>query len=1489
MNIRSGQLIRIGWLLFTIVTATVLGVGGVLFRTDEGRHVVTRYGASVLSGILQGSAAVDSVGGSFFAGLEIWNARLDGDDGTPLARLPHVAVRYRLLDLFSSRIVLGQVILDEPFVNLVQMPGGRFNIEDVLGLGGGDGDGEGGGPSPLVAFRDVEVRNATLVIRSPVDDSPSNQQYDLETHGDRLMRVRHIEDLNAVLSYVRIASPFSGENGQRLDIRELRASVSDPEIEIRDASGRVDIEGRTLTLSLDKMQLPGSVAEVDGQISWPEGQVLLDLDILARSLTVNDVGGLVPVLPWNMTGAARIRLESVDRDSLRVEATDLRLRGGADGGEIRGRFGAVVGGGGLAALSNTDVYFDELSIDYLRPLLDTLPFAGRLTGRMTADGPSAFLTLDVDWTFRDSVAAPRVRVLAPSVASEGPREPDSVSIEPPPSQWPVSEIRGRGSAGLGGSEGLVFINFFLDSTDLAMETVRSFAPAVQLRGRLTATGTLNGALRNVQFAGRFRHRDGARPVTEAEGTLLLDTRRDTIGIFAALTFDSLALAGIYPSYPQVPTQGVLGGLLQVNGFADSLGLHAELGGAGGSVVADGFLVLLPSEVALRDLDAEFARLDIRAFDSTQVVTDLFGTWRGDLVQDSAGTHGEFAVRIDTSFVEDTPIDSVRGSIRFSDVVFGTNGLGAWGPTFALSAEGGLGRADEFGQTLDLTARVDSLAVLESFLRAQFSTLDARSALGNLRGAATGQVHFDGTTENFHVSMSVETPELYSDSLLVEGFQLTGEFDNSDVGVLELSSVADSVMWGGQAYSDLQLDVSGVRNASRWFARSRIGVDASAVGWGSMYTSPGVAVIPVDSVGLLVNDHIWRLNRGALVSVSDSGVVFRNFTVRTADGDRMVDVTGSLPRNGPGDLSASIVALPVADIWAAIQKDPATVDGELGGQVTVQGTGAEPLFDATLSLLGLRYGTVRIPLLRGTSAYRDRRLTGAFSLMRGGDSTMGVTVDLPIDLALEGVPRRLVDGPLRVIASGEGVDASMVDLFTTNVRNASGRLDFEVGIAGTWDTPELTGSATVTNGSAFIPSLGVTHRNLNATLRLSGDRINIESLSLESGPGTVTVAGFMRLEELTRPIIDIDLVGDRFEAINVPGFLQMTSSGEVSLGGPVFGAILRGRTTATAGVLYFADLVQKRVVDLEDPLYRELMDDPSLIQREGLQTSFSNRFFDSLTVDGLDLVMGSEVWLRSNEANIQLAGSLVIDKRARVYGLAGTLNTPRGVYRLPLAGAGKDFQVTGGDVAFFGTADLDASVDINAQRVVRTYQQNVLNVYVNMGGSLYEPVLTLTSDKQPPIPEPEIISYLLFNAPSFEAAGGGAEQRQLGLASLQLGYSAVLGSISSELERALISDLGVPIDYFQIRAAETVRGNDMSNVQIAVGRQIDDNLYVTLSPRLCNVSQAVDLFYPSVEYRVGRYWKFTFSADPAQPCGVLTTRAGDFRTQLGVDVLWDRRY
>src|SRR5206468_530651 len=83
---------------------------------------------------------------------------------------------------------------------------------------------------------------------------------------------------------------------------------------------------------------------------------------------------------------------------------------------------------------------------------------------------------------------------------------------------------------------------------------------------------------------------------------------------------------------------------------------------------------------------------------------------------------------------------------------------------------------------------------------------------------------------------------------------------------------------------------------------------------------------------------------------------------------------------------------------------------------------------------------------------------------------------------------------------------------------------------------------------------------------------------------------------------------------------------------VLGRTLNGRAKVTSEVLYFADLVQKRLVNLDELADTSLA---SLIQQQRLGPEFQNVFLDSLRIENLELEMGSDVWLRSNEANIQL--------------------------------------------------------------------------------------------------------------------------------------------------------------------------------------------------------------------------------------------------------------
>ena len=140
-----------------------------------------------------------------------------------------------------------------------------------------------------------------------------------------------------------------------------------------------------------------------------------------------------------------------------------------------------------------------------------------------------------------------------------------------------------------------------------------------------------------------------------------------------------------------------------------------------------------------------------------------------------------------------------------------------------------------------------------------------------------------------------------------------------------------------------------------------------------------------------------------------------------------------------------------------------------------------------------------------------------------------------------------------------------------------------------------------------------------------------------------VGGTVRLENLSRPILDLALHARISSARSTCAASSPWSAPAISqLRGPVFGATLTGSLLANSGVLYFADLVNKRIIDLEDPSIADLVD-TTLIRRENLGAKFQNRFLDSLRIDDLRVEMGSDVWLRSAEANIQLEGRVRLSK------------------------------------------------------------------------------------------------------------------------------------------------------------------------------------------------------------------------------------------------------
>src|SRR5207249_1708584 len=107
--------------------------------------------------------------------------------------------------------------------------------------------------------------------------------------------------------------------------------------------------------------------------------------------------------------------------------------------------------------------------------------------------------------------------------------------------------------------------------------------------------------------------------------------------------------------------------------------------------------------------------------------------------------------------------------------------------------------------------------------------------------------------------------------------------------------------------------------------------------------------------------------------------------------------------------------------------------------------------------------------------------------------------------------------------------------------------------------------------------------------------------------------------------------------------------------------------------------------------------------------------------------------RSNEANIQLSGSVTVNKVRDNYLLSGTLQAPRGTYRLNVGLVTREFVVSKGTVQYFGTPDLDAALDIEASHVVHPLpgpgsNNRDITVIAHIQGTLCVPKLTLESEQ-----------------------------------------------------------------------------------------------------------------------------------------------------------------
>jgi hypothetical protein len=244
-------------------------------------------------------------------------------------------------------------------------------------------------------------------------------------------------------------------------------------------------------------------------------------------------------------------------------------------------------------------------------------------------------------------------------------------------------------------------------------------------------------------------------------------------------------------------------------------------------------------------------------------------------------------------------------------------------------------------------------------------------------------------------------------------------------------------------------------------------------------------------------------------------------------------------------------------------------------------------------------------------------------------------------------------------------------------------------------------------------------------------------------------------------------------------------------------------------------------------------------------------------------------------------------------VSGELQTPRGTYTLKLGPVFRTFLVQRGRLQYFNTPDLDAALDVEAQHVVRTVQGSgdEYPIIAKITGTLLAPKLTLTTaPDRAPLPERELFSLLATGTFSNSIFNQGFRTED---AAFAVGSTV----LSAELQRSLISDIGLPVDLVEIRPgfaqSNTLFATGGTVTTLAVGRQISPRLFAIVSAGACLGTLDFSYRYlgASVEYRFHPSLKFSLAAEPVQSCLTQTARAFATRSlyQFAADLRWDREY
>ena len=327
--------------------------------------------------------------------------------------------------------------------------------------------------------------------------------------------------------------------------------------------------------------------------------------------------------------------------------------------------------------------------------------------------------------------------------------------------------------------------------------------------------------------------------------------------------------------------------------------------------------------------------------------------------------------------------------------------------------------------------------------------------------------------------------------------------------------------------------------------------------------------------------MWASTRVAALHWGQAGIDVENLELRNGPNGRIY-VNGFVPKQGNANLDIAVDNLNVGDVIALTQSG-INASGLVSLNVHATGTLDNPQFKGSFGATDLIYNGAPIAEVHGNVDYANQTLTGRAEAMRGGGQPFLIAEGtVPINLALTGVTGSRFPAN-RQIALNINTDSLPLDLvpqLSDYVSNVSGHASGSFKVGGSLNKPQLTGQFAMHSGHAHVIPAGIDLNSIEASIRMLGDSVVIDSVAAYS-KGRMLLTGGIGLGSLTTPSFDLKLRADNAQVLNNKKG-RLIVSATLAMVGPFKDAHVTGNVRIREGVVNIPPPDNKNLVGAGRP-------------------------------------------------------------------------------------------------------------------------------------------------------------------------------------------------------------------------------------------------------------------------------------------------------------------